>query len=103
MNDVMQDPEWRRGNVVSLNELLQGADPFFRKTVQEILALESFEMDETLPNLQLPVEILDAIGEFKGSGSRQDWDVFRANLMAFGEAGILVDLSPFDFETDVFR
>ena len=88
---------------MALGELLQGADPIFRKAVQEILALESFEMDETLPNLQLPREILDAIGEFKGPGSRQDWNVFRANLRAFGEAGILVDLSSSGLETAVSR
>lgn len=98
MNDYIRDMEWCWRNVVTLDELLQGANPIFRKAVEEILALESFEMDDQLPNLQHPEVILEAIGNLKGYGFDLDWKSFQLGLEKASKAGILVDLSSFAFE-----
>jgi hypothetical protein len=82
-------------NVVHLDALLEPAHPPFRRAVLEALAKEGFELDETLPNLQLAREILDAIDWLESRGHGHHWSRFEEALQTADKAGILVDLSAF--------
>jgi len=79
-------------NVISLGGLLQGASASFRTAVLEALAAEGFELDESVPNLQLAREILDAIDWLESRGHGHHWKRFEALLLDADQECILVDL-----------
>ena len=89
----------RTSNVVPLGEFLKNTKGSFRRAVIEALAKEGFEMDETLPNLQLAGEILEAIDWLESRGHGQNWISFESALKHAGAKGILVDLGAFGRDT----
>jgi hypothetical protein len=83
-------------NVVPLADFLQEANSSFRKAVLTALTKEGFEVEETLPNLQLAGEILEAIDWLESRGHGSQWNRFETALRAADQRGILVDLSLID-------
>ena len=92
MNEIVLWTKENTANVVPLSGLLKDANSIFRNAVLEALAKEGFELDETLPNLQLAGEILDAIDWLESRGHGHHWTRFQDALLAADRAGILVDL-----------
>ena len=93
MIEVVRDAEIRYSDTVSLNHLLEQADAQFRQIVIGALIWEGFELDEQLPYLQHPRDILGAIHWVETLDSGAAWEAFRQGLLAAGKIGILVDLS----------
>ena len=82
-------------NIIALSGILKDATAIFRRAVVEALAKEGFELDETLPNLQLACETLDAIGWLESRGHGHQWSRFEEALRAADREGILLDLGAF--------
>jgi len=99
MVDLHRILERRSANVVTLSLLLQGTNRIFQKTMKELLIFHGFDVDETLPNIQLAEQILDSIQTFNASVFEADLGLIRARLIAVGSAGVMVDLSLFALET----
>ena len=95
MLDGIRDARNNSANIIPLGEFLQDANPTFRKAVINAMAKEGFEMDETLPNLQLAGEILDAIDWLESHGYGNQWSRFETALRAADKKGILVDVGIF--------
>jgi hypothetical protein len=95
MSDGIRDPRNSSANIIPLGEFLQDANPSFRKAVIKALAQEGFETEESLPNLQLAGEILDAIDWLESHGYGNQWSRFETALRAADKRGILVDLTLF--------
>lgn len=93
MIDVIRDAERKSSNIVSLSELLEGAQPPFRRAILDALKKEGFEMDEPLPCLQHPMEIAEALQCLAYQGFGTDWNAFQQALFAASRTGILVDMS----------
>ena len=92
MNDHDEMTQKNTVNSVPLGGLLKEANLLFRTAVIEALVQEGFELDETLPNLQLAREILEAIDWLESRGHGHQWKRFEAVLLAADREGILVDL-----------
>lgn len=92
MNEAIPATKKNSVNVVPLSGLLKDANITFRRAVTEALAKEGFDMDETLPNLQLAREILDAIDWLESRGHGHHWARFEEALLDADGDGILVDL-----------
>ena len=95
MNAVGLQSKKKSINVIALSGILKDATTIFRKAVVDALAKEGFELDETLPNLQLAREILDAIDWLESRGHGHQWSRFEEALRAADREGILVDLGAF--------
>jgi hypothetical protein len=98
MNEFDVSTKKNTANVIPLSGLLKDAGAPFRQAVIEALVTEGFEMDETLPNLQLAREILDAIDWLESRGHGCHWSRFEDALLAAAKEGILVDLGAFGLE-----
>ena len=87
---------WQAGqsseNVVPLRGLLREASAGFRAAVREALAREGFELDEPVPNLQLPRQLLDAVDWLESRGHGSNWKRFEGLLLCADREGALVDL-----------
>ena len=93
MIDVIRDAENRFFNTVSLNSLLRKTDMRFRTSVIGALIMEGFELDESLPCLQYPLEILESIHWLESLDFGITLESFRQALLAAGKIGILMDVS----------
>jgi hypothetical protein len=81
-------------NVVALDEVLTAYDPRFQVAVHRILLEQGFEVDGGLPNLQLAMELRDAIGgSLEDQGYGLDWESLDWFLEWADHQGILVDLN----------
>ncbi len=92
MLDGVRDPRNSSANIVPLGEFLQDAHPSFRKAVLRALTEEGFDTEETLPNLQLAGEILDAIDWLESHGYGHQWQRFETALRTADQKGILIDV-----------
>jgi hypothetical protein len=79
-------------NVVPLRRLLREASASFRAAVLEALAREGFELDDPVPNLQLPSQLLDAVDWLESRGHGIHWKRFEGLLLNADREGALVDL-----------
>jgi hypothetical protein len=102
MHDGVHSTRDSSANIIPLGEFLQDANPSFRQAVLKALAREGFEMDETLPNLQLAGDILDAIDWLESHGFGNQWQRFEAALRAADRKGILVDVGIFGRNREAF-
>ncbi len=93
MIEIIRDAERRSLNVISLAHLLGKADPKFRALVVGALVQEGFELNEPLPCLQHPQELLDTLEGLEAQGPGGSLDQLRSALLAAARTGILVDLS----------
>jgi|WetSurMetagenome_2_1015567.scaffolds.fasta_scaffold764669_1 hypothetical protein len=92
MIELVREAERRSLNVIALSDLLDGTNARFRKAVLEALLKEGFELDETMPSLQHPLELLGAIDWLETLDFGTAWDSFLLVLLEAGRTGILVDM-----------
>jgi hypothetical protein len=92
MIELVREAERKSLNVIALSDLLEGANSRFRKAVIGALAKEGFDLDDPLPSLQHPLEILEAIDWLETYNFGAVWDAFIEALMEAGKTGILVDM-----------
>ena len=93
MIDVIHDAERMSLNTVSLSALLEDTGIRFHSAVIGALIREGFDLDETMPCLQHPLEILESIQWLGTLEPGAAWDDLHNTLLTAGKIGILVDLS----------
>ena len=93
MHEIIHEAEARFWNVVHLNEFLDEWDFRFRSAVIGALIKKGFEVDDPLPCLQFPEEILDALRELETHDFELDLGAFRQALLEASRSGILLDVS----------
>ncbi len=79
-------------NIIPLEAFLEDASVGFRQAVRHALSEEGFDLDETLPNLQLVSHILEAVSALGERGHDGHWDRFAESLRSADRKGVLVDL-----------
>ena len=80
-------------NVISLSDLLVRSGREFRNAVIANLIQEGFELEDQVPCLHHPSEILEAVSRMECRGVGTTWDEFREALTRAGRTGILLDLA----------
>lgn len=80
-------------NIIPLEMFLEGTPAAFRLAVRNALLEEGFDLDETLPNLQLVSHILESVSALRHHEPHDVWDPFVAALRSADRKGVLVDLS----------
>jgi hypothetical protein len=92
MFERIHEAERQAENVITLNELLEGTDARFRKVVLGALIQEGFELGDSMPCLQHPMEILNAIDWLETFDFGRTWEAFLLALLEAAKTGILVDM-----------
>jgi hypothetical protein len=93
MNDIVFEVVDRSFGTISLGRLLAGLDTQFRGAIIGALIHDGFELDDPVPSLQHPGEVLNALQWLESHGYGASWQAFCRCLEEAGRLGILLDVS----------